>query len=72
MKVKYIDNDINKGIKYDYKLIRKEFEKLKVPKEYHTPLKYNLNNSTYYVEMSERSVGKTTNWLLWGMCQNKL
>jgi len=72
MNIKYIDNDINKGIKYDYKLIRKEFEKLKVPKEYHTPLKYNLNNSTYYVEMSERSVGKTTNWLLWGMCQNKL
>lgn len=72
MKIKYIDDDINNGIKYDYKLIKKEFNKLGVPKEYHTPIKYNFNDSNYFVELSERSVGKTTNWLLWGMCQNKL
>lgn len=72
MKIKYIDNDISNGIKYDYKLIKKEFNKLNVPKEFHTPINYNFNDSNYFVELSERSVGKTTNWLLWGMCQNKL
>ena len=71
MKIKYIDNDINKGIKYDYKFLLKEYNKLGIPKEYHTPARYNFNNSNYFVELSERSVGKTTNWLLFGMVMNK-
>ena len=71
MKIKYIDNDINKGIKYDYKFLLKEYNKLGIPKEYHTPASYNFNNSNYFVELSERSVGKTTNWLLFGMIMNK-
>lgn len=70
--LQYIDNDINKGLKYNFKKIFKEFKKLNVPGDVHTPLETNLARNKYIVEMSERSVGKTTNWLLLGLCMFKL
>ena len=33
MKIKYIDNDINKGIKYDYKFLLKEYMSTQVSQE---------------------------------------
>lgn len=73
-RIRYIDNDPVKGIKYNYKKINKMYKSLGVPPEYdyvdivpfdNDALKwYNLN--------SERSVGKTTNLLLYGMCMHAM
>lgn len=72
MGVKYIDNDKNKGILYDWKLIEKEYKKLKCPKGVYNPLKCDFTKHGYCVAMSDRSQGKTTNPLLVGMIMNKL
>lgn len=70
MKIEYINNDMNKGIKYDYNLIRKELKKY-IPQKYYNPIN-NINESNYQVLISERNVGKTTNAILLGMVMNKL
>lgn len=70
--IKYIDNDVNHGIKYDWKAIRKEYAKLKCPKIYHNPCNNPLEDCKYFVEFSMRSIGKTTGWLLLGMIMNKM
>ena len=72
-KISYIDDDINKGIKVDWKKVHKEIKKLKIPTEIYNPL-YNTNmyDNSYFVELSERSIGKTTNWLLIGLVLYKL
>ena len=72
MNVEYIDGKEKNGIKYDYDLIRKEYRKLKVPKEYYTPLHLPLESVKWLISMSERARGKTTNVLLLGMIFNKL
>ena len=69
--VEYINNDKKLGIKYDYKLIRKEFKKLKIPKDVYDPSKLPLETAKWYISMSPRGVGKTTNLLLLGMEFNK-
>jgi len=54
------------------KAIEKEYKKLKVPEEYYNPTQMPLSdNIGHYVLLSERSTGKTTNVLLWGLCANK-
>lgn len=69
----YIDNDIKKGLYYDYGKIRKAFRKLKIPKELYTPENLPFESDVkYYVGVSERSTGKTTNWILWGLVMNRL
>lgn len=72
-KISYIDDDINKGIRVDWKKVHKEIKKLKIPTEIYNPL-YNTNmyDNSYFVELSERSIGKTTNWLLVGLVLYKL
>ena len=72
-KIEYVENDINKGIKVDWKKVHKEIKKLKIPTEIYNPL-YNTNmyDNSYFVELSERSIGKTTNWLLIGLVLYKL
>lgn len=71
--MKYINDDISLGIEYDWKLIKKEYDKLKVPKEfYQIPWNAIINNNKYIIPLSERSTGKTTEWLLIGLCMNKL
>lgn len=72
MQVKYIDNDMSKGVLYDYDLIIKEYKKLKIPKDYFNPTHLPFNKSAYFHLMSIRGTGKTTNLLLLGMVQNKL
>lgn len=71
MKIKYIENDPKKGILYDWDFIRKEYKKLKVPKEYYYPLKVNWRNAGYCVAMSDRARGKTSEVLLLGQIMHK-
>lgn len=68
-KVKFIDNDPNLGIAYDWELIAKVYKSLGVPPEYDITEIIPLGNETlkWYILTSERSVGKTTNVLLIGM-----
>lgn len=72
MKIEYHDNDKKKGIKYDFSLIRKEFKRLKIPKDVYNPLTIPLEWSKFNVLLSPRSKGKTTNILLLGLIFNKL
>ena len=72
MEIKYIDNDKRKGILYDWKLIKKEYKKLKCPKDVYNPLKCDFATHGYCIAMSDRSRGKTTNPLLVGMIMHEL
>jgi hypothetical protein len=73
-KIKYINNDENLGIDYDWDLIAREYKKLGVPPEYDITTIIPLGNDAlkWYILTSERSVGKTTNVLLIGMVMNAL
>lgn len=73
VKLKYIDSSPSKGLLYDWKKIRKEFHKYDlIPKEYYDPCTAPLDSVDWYVEVSERAVGKTTAWLLLGLVMYKL
>lgn len=72
MEVKYIQDDKNKGILYDWQLIMREYRKLGCPNNVYDPTKLPLNRAAYFNLLSERSTGKTTNILLIGMIMNKL
>lgn len=67
MKVKYIDNDITKGLKYDWKAIKKQLEKLDIPPDYYSPVTCPLDLNQWFEMLSERAVGKTTGFLLLGL-----
>lgn len=67
----YINDDINKGIKYDWSAIRRDFAALGVPDFVYTPVNCPFEKAHIFVNMSDRSVGKTTNWLLLGLCMWK-
>ena len=71
-KIEYIGGDPDNGIKYDLKLIRKEYKKLGVPKMFWNPSKGPLEQSRTFCVLSERSIGKTTNAILLGMVYWKL
>lgn len=72
--IKYIDNNKNHGIKYDFKLIEKEVKKLGlIPDGMYNPFNvHELASGRYFADFSERSIGKTTAWLLIGMCMRRL
>lgn len=70
--IKYIDNDIQKGIEINWKRVQRECKALGVPDDVYTPFSHNFYSAKYFVECSERSIGKTTNWLLLGMILNKM
>lgn len=74
MRIKFIDNDPNNGIAYDWKLIKKEYKKLGIPAEYDYSEILPLDDDflKWFILNSERSVGKTTNVLLIGMVMHKL
>lgn len=65
--IDYIEGKVKNGIKYDWNLIKKDMRALKIPKEFHNPSNLPLESLHWFVEMSDRSRGKTTNWLLLGM-----
>lgn len=72
MEIKYIDNDKNKGIKYDWDKIKKAYRKLGCPKHVYNPCKPDFDIIGYNICMSDRSEGKTTNPLLLGMVMNDM
>lgn len=73
MEIKYIDNNKEHGIKYDFNLIRKELAKLKCPDTVYNPFKSHvIKSGKWYLDLSERSTGKSTNWILLGMVMYKL
>ena len=63
-----IDNNIQLGIKYDWDLIFKAYKALKCPDDVYNPVPAirNMidNNTKWYIGMSKRRIGKTTNFLL--------
>lgn len=71
-KLQYINDNEQLGVKYDWKKIFKEYEKLKCPKDVYNPLFALKQGCSYNVAISERSTGKTTNWVLLGLVMNKL
>ena len=72
MKIKFYDNKESHGIIIDWNEVRKLYKKLNTPKEFYNPCTLPLETCPYSDIMSERSIGKTTNLLLFGMCANKL
>lgn len=70
--MKYIDNKEENGLVYDFRKIEREYNKLKIPSKYFRPQFSQLPKHKYFVGLSERRTGKTTNWLLLGMVMNKL
>lgn len=71
-KIRYIENKEEYGILYDWKKIRKEYRKLNCPPDVYDPTTAPLETAKYFVENSERNVGKTTNWVLLGMVMNDM
>lgn len=71
-KITYIDGKSEKGIKYDLNKINALYKKLKCPADTFKPPIKALENHKYIIELSERSTGKTTNWILLGLCMNTL
>lgn len=70
--MKYILNKEEYGIEYDWKKIRKEYRKLECPDDVYDPTTAPLETAKYFMENSERNVGKTTNWLLIGMVMHEM
>ena len=48
------------------------YKKLKCPEDVFDPTKLPFDRDKYFFLCSERSVGKTTNVLLWGMCAREV
>ena len=71
LKLKYIDGDETLGIDYDFNKIRKEFRALRTPSDVFDPTEVPWEKAPYIVEMSTRSTGKTTQFILWGLCCRK-
>lgn len=70
--IKYIEDKQKLGIKIDWKLVRKEYNKLHCPADSHNPLKADFSKCGYVIDLSDRSRGKTTNKLLVGLILFKL
>lgn len=71
-KIKYIDGNKEKGIKIDWKKVIKRCKQLGIPEDVVTPFEYPFDRAKYFIDISERSVGKTTNWILLGMVLNDM
>lgn len=67
MKRQFINNDPQRGILYDWKVIRKRLHALGIPTIYYNPASAPLDKCSWFVELSERATGKTTGWLLCGL-----
>ena len=69
---KYFEDDIQLGYIVDWKKAFKYFNALGVPENVWTPCHINMNNADWFVLLSKRSRGKTTNLLLIGMILNQM
>lgn len=63
---------MKKELTVDFKEVAKEYKKLKCPKDVYNPLTIPWEVCKWAVIMSDRSRGKTTNLLLYGMILNKM
>jgi len=70
--IEYIDGLPDKGIKVDWKLVKREYKKLNIPSQYHYPLNCDPTQCGYAIDMSDRSRGKTTNKLILGLILYRL
>ena len=70
--MKYIDDRPELGLVYDFRAIEREYKKLGVPDLWYSPPFAAIPRNKYFIGLSDRSTGKTTNWLLYGLCMNKL
>lgn len=70
--VKYINNDMSNGIEYDWKKICREYNKLGCPPFVYNPTTAIMSGCQWNVGLSERSTGKTTNWVLVGLVMNAM
>jgi hypothetical protein len=68
MKIEYLNDNKLDGIKYDFDMIRKTYTKLKCPKKVYNPNHIPYESSKWNIILSDRSRGKTTNILLFGLC----
>ena len=59
-------------MKIDWKLVKKEYDKLGIPDDYYNPSLLPWNRNSWLILMSERSIGKTTNVLIIGLILYKL
>lgn len=66
-KLKFIEDKTEFGLEYDWDLIRKEYKRLNCPAEFFDPTTSPLKQAKYFVDLSDRSTGKTTGWLLLGL-----
>lgn len=64
--IKYIKNDPNKGILYDWDKIRKRYRELNIPPEFFDPLPNDFNPILfgYFFALSDRIRGKTSETLI--------
>jgi len=67
MKIEYINGNPLDGVKYDFNFLRNEYKKLKCPKDVYNPCHLPFENCKWFITLSERARGKTTNLLLFGM-----
>lgn len=70
--MKYVENNEKYGLKYDLNKIANEYKKLKVPVEFDLIDFKRFENSKYIIDLSQRTIGKTTNYLILGMVFNKI
>ena len=68
--LKFIEGNEQFGVEYDWSFIRKEFKKLKTPKNVFNPCALPIEKAAYFVLMSIRSSGKTTNIILLAAIQH--
>lgn len=68
--LKFIEGNEQFGVEYDWSFIRKEFKKLKIPKNVFNPCTLPIEKAAYFVLMSIRSSGKTTNIILLAAIQH--
>lgn len=67
MKIEYINGNPLDGMKYDFNFLRNEYKRLKCPKDVYNPCHLPFENCKWFITLSERARGKTTNLLLFGM-----
>lgn len=71
MERKFINNDENYGIDYDWRRIKHRYEKMGIPFEFdYIPWNAISDLAKYIIQLSQRSLGKTTDWILLGMSMN--
>lgn len=73
-KIRYIGGKQELGIVIDWKLVRKEWDRLKIPPEYEYPIPAAADPAKvgYIIDMSDRSRGKTTGKLILALILYKL